>query len=854
MFKAKSSRKTAVLFILILSVLGSCKNSNSWVARKYHNTLAHYNIYFNAREQFKEVFGIMRETNPDDFRGFVSVINFGDVANLKNNQPQMDEVIKRTSTLIDKYPKSKWVDDAYLLNGQAYFLKGDLYASREIFDYVIATSKDDKVIYTAKLWYFRSLYLQKGKIGEAESYITSLATDKKFPKKLLPDLNIALAEVFLKQDKFSQAYKPLKESFRGLKGKTNKYRAHFMLAQVCMRMKKFEEAEMHFAKTVKMNPPYEMAFQANISQVQILSAQQKAYAKANKILRRMLKDDKNIDYYGKIYYQMAMNELNAENEVAAIGLFQKSIQESQMKLDNQQLTTSYLSLGEYFFERENYLIAGKYYDSASVTLDEKYPDYEEISGRNDKLKDLVVNILEIQLQDSLLRMASDESFREKSIDQSIAAEKQAKANALSRAKINLPGNTLGALTTKSTFPFYNPQLRTQGAAEFKRKWGSRPNLDNWRYTSRLKKILSGEGTAKVENKDSAEKEDPALLGVSPERKVYMKRIPFKKSEKEAANQKIESAYLLVAQQYQYALDQPSNAIKYYLELLERFPESESKPKVYYELAKLYKKEKDLANSDLYRKYLADEFPESNFLKILDGKTEDIKPALSEASIGTKEVQEAYAKMVAKYQEMDYKGALELKFATDRNYLGNSMQPRFEFLQGLCNIRLGKKELGLKFLDQLIVDYPNTLSAKKAQEVLDANRRLENPVDSTTKKLDDDWAVYDGKEELFYILSFAKGTNSNMIRAALSDYSKKDYVLEKVEVSKAQSFGSQVFVYISGFSEPKVTKDFLNRLKTNATLFSSKGLFEYEQAWISKTNLQKLVVNRQIRSYMKFANI
>ena len=139
-------------------------------------------------------------------------------------------------------------------------------------------------------------------------------------------------------------------------------------------------------------------------------------------------------------------------------------------------------------------------------------------------------------------------------------------------------------------------------------------------------------------------------------------------------------------------------------------------------------------------------------------------------------------------------------------------------------------------------------------MLDANRRLENPVDSTTKKLDDDWAVYDGKEELFYILSFAKGTNSNMIRAALSDYSKKDYVLEKVEVSKAQSFGSQVFVYISGFSEPKVTKDFLNRLKTNATLFSSKGLFEYEQAWISKTNLQKLVVNRQIRSYMKFANI
>jgi hypothetical protein len=118
---------------------------------------------------------------------------------------------------------------------------------------------------------------------------------------------------------------------------------------------------------------------------------------------------------------------------------------------------------------------------------------------------------------------------------------------------------------------------------------------------------------------------------------------------------------------------------------------------------------------------------------------------------------------------------------------------------------------------------------------------------------DDWEVYNGKDELYYLLSFDKGNNSNLIRAALSDYCKENYVLETLIVNPAQSFGSQVYMYISGFSSPKVAKEFLDRLKANPTTYSSKGLFEYKQATISKTNLQKLVKNKRVVSYMNYAN-
>jgi tetratricopeptide (TPR) repeat protein len=857
MFTTKNTGLSLLLLLIMLSSAWSCKNSDSWLAKKYHNTLAHYNRYFNAEQQFLEVYKGTRETVKDDYRSLVPIINLGNQEGLKNNQPQMDEVIKRTSTLIDNFPKSKWVDDSYLLNGQAYMMKGDLYASREIFDYTIATSKDPMVVYTAKLWFTKSLLLQKDKLGEAESYVLSLKQDKDFPKKLISKLNTAIADMYLVQGKYQQAYKPLQESLKGMRGKQNKYRTHFALGQVCLLLNKYNEAEGHFAKTVKMNPPYEMAFQSSIAQVEVLSAQGKNYIKANKILQRMLKDDKNIDYYGKIYYQIAENELKSNKIPSAKYYFQKSIYESKLKSDNQQLTKSYIALGDHYFCLESYVKAGNYYDSARNTLDEAYPNYEEIETRFSKLKVLVTNILQIKLQDSLLRMAKDDIFRERSIDNAIEAEKQAIAAA---SKIpspnNGPGgiNPIGGANPKSSFPFYNPQLKAQGEAEFKRKWGPRPNMDNWRYNSRLKKLLSQNNGNQNVSKDTALENDPLLKNVAPERKKYMAQIPFKNDARDAAYKKIEDAYLQVAEQYNLALDQPEKAAIYYEEMLSRFPATEHKARIYYKLIKIYTKLNNVAKANEYRALLKSRFPESNYLKILDGK--DVEPNLkvTDENSGNKEIIAGYQAMYVAYTVGNYNEALTIKQNIDKNFMGNQMQPKFEYLKALCNIRLGKQADAVKALDQIIIDYPSSETAVKAQELIDAYNRIKAP-EQIVDKVDvkDDWEVYNGKDELYYLLSFDKGNNSNLIRAALSDYCKENYVLETLIVNPAQSFGSQVYMYISGFSSPKVAKEFLDRLKANPTTYSSKGLFEYKQATISKTNLQKLVKNKRVVSYMNYAN-
>ena len=151
------------------------------------------------------------------------------------------------------------------------------------------------------------------------------------------------------------------------------YRTHFALGQAYQKTGDFSKAEKAYAKVPRFNPPYDITFNSQIEQVSILSAQQRDFAKANKILNRMLKDDKNLEYKGQIYYRMAFNELDAGNTNKAIETLKVSVQQSIT--DKNQKTSSYLKIGDIYYQQKAYLQAGMYYDYANRVLDETHPEF-----------------------------------------------------------------------------------------------------------------------------------------------------------------------------------------------------------------------------------------------------------------------------------------------------------------------------------------------------------------------------------------------------------------------------------------------------------------------------------------------
>jgi tetratricopeptide (TPR) repeat protein len=848
------------LFLAIpacIALLNACKNSDSVLGKAWHNTTAHYNIYFNGEEKWKETVSGLRENYKDDYRTFIELYNYGPTETLKGNQAAMDEVVKKVSTMIDKHPRSRWVDDAYLLMGKAYFMKGDFIAAEDLFNFVHTNYKDPVIQYSSKLWIFQTLYQQK-KYGEAENLARSLYQDKDFPKSLKADLNKALAAVYLKQGKMTQAYEFLGKAIPVAKGKMEKYRLHFSMAQVCKDLKKSNEAAKHFEKVIKMNPPYDMAFTSRIQLAQLVTDQGGRYAKVNTILKRMLRDDKNIEYYGQIHYQLGMNELRAGNDEKAMYQFNQSLRKAGN--DNAQMTTTFLAIGDYYYQKRNYENAGLYYDSANKKLDEKHPDYQRLSQKSAQLTDLLRHLLTIKREDSLLRMATDPDFREKAIDNTIAYEKK-QSEKLKNQPPPSPAPPSGSsepMAGTGSFPFYNAAMRAKSNQEFQNLWGSRTNRDYWRINAKKSIELSQNNTADTGLKKDDEPVQGIPDGISADRRRYYKDIPFSSEAKKSARNRMEEAMFACAGIYQNQLLEYSEALKWYENLLKSFPANQYEAQVYFEMAKIYRATDKTADFEKYKKLLSEKFPNSLYLKLLDGNKDNTQN--TEQISELKVIEELYEKMYDHFENSRFSDAMTVKMEADRKYAGNAYQSRFDYIYGLCLIKSGNAEKGIDILKQITVDYPSSPIATQSQGTIEAYEKLKNSSDKTgadsTKASSSGkdeliWKTWDGKEELFYLLVFPKGSNTNMIRATLNDFNKENFIFETLEVSPARASGSTIYISINNFSKPEKTKEYLSFIEKKPEILAAKGLFEFEMAWISKTNYLTLAGNNRINAYMEF---
>lgn len=840
--------------VFVIVFIWACGNSDSWLSRQWHNTTAHYNVYFNADQKWEETVLGLREANKDDFRNYLELYNYGSAESLKGNLGTMDEVVKKVSTMIDRHPRSKWVDDAYLLMGKAYFMKGDFNAARDIFDYVLSTFKDPIVTYKARLWIFQCLYYQN-KFEEAESLVVGLKNDKEFPKALEGELYKALSAIMLRNKKIGLASEYLELALQGAKGKLEKYRLHFALAQAYQQLEKYDVAEMHYAKVVRMTPPYEMAFNARINQVEILSLQKKDYSKANKLLKRMLKDDKNLEYFGQIYYRMGMNEIRSGNVKQGIDLLNKSIQES--KNDKAQATTSYLALGDFYYEKKIFDQSALYYDSANNLLDENHPDYASISKKSTQLSELLRHLLTIKKQDSLLRLARDPDLREKTIDRLIEQEKKQPApKAGNDPAPPTPGNSVNN-TGNTSFPFYNQANRSRGIVEFQKVWGERANRDYWRINAKASSNSNSENGNPENGGDGETTDDSSILpiNVDANRKKYYKEIPLTKEAQKESEKKIEEALMAAAGVYQNSFSQNENALEYYKELLQRYPKTKFKAQAIYEMAKIHRSMGNTAEFEILKKRLETEHPESIYLKLLDDPN-----AAKNISMGgseKKEIESLYEQMYSLYDAGNYAGALAVKAEADKKYAGNSIQAKFELLAGICELKSGLTEVGKSRLKQISEDYPGSAYAAKAADVLEAWARLSTPAPSGTVDSGSAggsvglWSKWDGVEPILFIMTYQRGVNSNLIRAAINDYNRANYVFETLEVSPASAVGETMFLTVSGFSKSEITQEYAKLMMGQGDLFASKGLYEYEIAWISQKNYSNLLKNNRIISYFEF---
>ena len=143
--KLKNSYINGLILALILLISPSCSTKKkSWVNRQYHNTTAKYNGYFNGNESIKDGLKKLHANHIDDYTTTISVFPTGDLKTAQKTKSYMDKAIQKGSIVIQRHSMKikgteycKWIDDNYLMVGEAYFYKGDFEEAIKTFSFII---------------------------------------------------------------------------------------------------------------------------------------------------------------------------------------------------------------------------------------------------------------------------------------------------------------------------------------------------------------------------------------------------------------------------------------------------------------------------------------------------------------------------------------------------------------------------------------------------------------------------------------------------------------------------------------------------------------------------------------------
>jgi hypothetical protein len=131
------------LFLIFLSIAFSgCvtrkkKSDLSLLGKIYENTTARYNGYFNANEILELNKLALSTQDPVNFQKKLPIYPYLTASNRKSAGQELDKAVKKVTRVVALHPRSYWMDDCYLLAGQAWFLKEDYENAEKAFRYLI---------------------------------------------------------------------------------------------------------------------------------------------------------------------------------------------------------------------------------------------------------------------------------------------------------------------------------------------------------------------------------------------------------------------------------------------------------------------------------------------------------------------------------------------------------------------------------------------------------------------------------------------------------------------------------------------------------------------------------------------
>ena len=854
--------RNTILAILALFMVSSCASSKkqNFISRAYHDVTARDNGYFNAKLLLEQSSNYLWDGQAEDFSQTLPVFKFGTLESSQEEHPNLDEVIKKSSIVIQLHKKSKWVDDCYLLIGKANFYKQDYQEAITSFQYIInqyengsgqkkkkrkkKKKKDEPGLMTqiqhqpvaneAALWVVKSL-IESKKYSDAKTALSVIKGNTKFPEDLLDELYATEAHLYMKLGQIPQTIETLNLAIEVTKDKALKARYNFILAQLHESNNNFQASIDAYGEVIQLKPDYVTDFYARLF-IATQSMQNFGMSSDNTIntLKAMLKEDKYQEFFPLIYNTLADIELAKKQEETAIEYLKLGVKTGDV--DPEEKGISYMKLGDIFYDKGEFQPAYNYYDSSLQSLAREYARHKVVMDRRDGLKDLVKALQTIETERRLQYLASLNDYElSLEIDKMIAEEEAERQEFLDN---NADDNKGNAAADGSDFYFYNPSLVARGMTEFKKKWGTRKIEDNWRRSD--KSSFSEEDIA--ENPENVEPEDSEIDLNSDKltREDIINSLPKSEEAMTESINRIAGALYRAGAIYRQKFDDNKRATTYFEQNINDFPENPFELQSLYQLYVIYD---GSPRQDQYATAIMERYPESMFANLIKD------PNYLEKQLKKDEEVEAYYATTYDYYESG--DIIQLKQSlskADSLYPNNPLQPKFDMLAALALAGADSLEAFTSALENIVTKYPDDEVATKAQNIL-------NLIKSEKK---DEVAIedlfnYKPKEE-HYTLMMLPGRSklATTVKNKLADFNTKNFSLKKLRISSLLFGSDQTLVLIKTFENGEDAMEYYNFLsKDYDKVFNEMDLDGSSLFVVSKSNYVQLYKSKELEQYEAF---
>lgn len=892
------------LAVLALTSCSTQKNTSS--SRWWHSFKARYNTYYNGAMAYIDGSLEKENGNQDDYTELIPLYT----VNNKNSKELGKSYFERAVTKAEKaihqhsikrrpvWDKQRrktardieWLNrreynpflwKAWMLMGRSQFHMGQFDEAASTFSYMSRLYATQPAIYGKARAWLAKCYTQEGWLYDAEDVIRNMARDS-MDWRAVKDWDYTYADYYIHTANYHKAIPYLRRVIRHEMRRKQRAREWYLLGQLYAAIDQRDSAYRAFKHVIRLNPPYQLEFNARIAQTEVMAKGQSRRMISK--LRRMAASDNNKEYLDQVYYAIGNIYLADRDTTHAIGAYEKGANESTR--NGIEKGVLLLRLGNLYWDKEKFSDARRCYNQAIGLLDQDRDDYKQLSARSKILDELVPHTDAIELQDSLQTLAKmDEKDRNAAIDRVIDALKKkereerrnkqeadaqqrqgglsndmgtGKSNQLNQQK----NNTTTTTTTNTTIGngqwyFYNPVAVSQGKATFQKLWGKRENADNWQRIN--KTVVAGMENAdtnteqqadSIDNnqetpKDSIDKADTDPANDPHKREYYMAQIPFTPQQIEQSNKIIMDGLFGAGVIFKDKLDNLRLGEKYLTRIVQQYTDYAKMDEVYYHLYLLYMRSgrKDIANH--YLELLKKDFAQSTWTTLLTD------PYFEEnARFGVHLEDSLYAATYESFKADRMTEVMNNLQVSDKRFPQGENRDKFIFVGALTKLNAGQTDSCVADLKRLVEKFPQSPISKLAGMIINGvkdGRQLHSAkfdmsdiwdkrAETLNNENPDSIPTFTNERDInfkFVIACHPDSVNTNQLLFELARYNFTNYMVRNFGIAVTDNQGV-CHMEISGFRNYDEALQYARQLYRQNILQRYAGI---RTMVISETNLE-----------------